>query len=345
MAGKAATFGMSQASGLSPKTILEVINKPGAFAKEEMAKVNREALGETVFKGITKRLDDLSETGKEYNIIRSSNQTVNVPMNNLKDTLSTKYGITFDANGKVIRTAETTPLKPGDISALEDFIDIYGDTNEMSANAFLNARKALSNLAEYDAAKSDVANVIAKDLRRQLDSFGKEQLEGLSKLDAKYGPERELLSKVRRDYLNPDGTFKDNALTKIANLTKEGRQSVLGRIKKIVPDIEEQLNILNAIEDIKGTMGNKVGTYSRSVLGPLGGFSVAGIPGAIVSMMLTNPYTAVAVLRQYGNIKQGLKPIIDGLIGKMKKGVKLDEKELNIIKEAVKETATKVKTK
>ena len=231
---------------------------------------------------------------------------------------------------------------PGDISALEDFIKLYGDANELSANAFLNARKALSNLASFETGKSDVASTIAKELRSQLDTLGKNQIVGLSDLDAKFAPEIKLLNKIKRDYLNPDGTFKDNALTKIANLNKEGRQEVLGRLKKIVPDIEEQINILTAVEDIRGSMGQKVGTYTRSVMGSLTGFSVGSVPGAIVGMILTNPYMAVAVLRQYQTVKNTLKSVIDLMISKMRKGVKLDEKELKILKDAIENTADKV---
>jgi hypothetical protein len=313
-----AKFGTSQATGLNPKTISTILENPEKFlGKDYATDFTRENLGAKVSSAIKSRLSALSETGKEYQNIRSSDETVDVPMATSGipapvQAMLDKFGITLgedkDGNPTIETSAESVPMSKADISALQDFIDKFGDKDELTANAFLNARKALSNMASYDAAKTDAADAMARELRAQYDKLGKTQLTGLEELDNKFSPETKLLQQIKRDYLNPDGTFKDNAISKLANLTNVGKESVLARLEQIVPGISKEITVLKAVEDIANAGGQKVGTYSRAAAsagGTVAALATGNIPlliGAVTESILANPKIATQILAGWGKI-------------------------------------------
>jgi len=313
-----AKFGTAQATGLAPKTISTILENPEKFfGKDYATNFTRENLGAKVSAAIKSRLSALSETGKEYQGIRNSGETVDVPMAPSGipapvQAVLDKFGITLgedkDGNPTIKTSAESVPMSKADISALQDFIDKFGDKDELTANAFLNARKALSNMASYDAAKTDAADAMARELRAQYDKLGKTQLTGLEELDNKFSPETKLLQQIKRDYLNPDGTFKDNAISKLANLTNVGKESVLARLEQIVPGITKEITVLKAVEDIANAGGQKVGTYSRAAAsagGTVAALATGNIPlliGAVTESILANPKIATQILAGWGKM-------------------------------------------
>jgi hypothetical protein len=313
-----AKFGTSQATGLSPKTITTILDNPEKFfGKDYSSDFTREALADKVKTAIDSRISDLSETGKEYQAIRKSDETVSVPMAKSGipapvQAMLDKFGITLgedkEGNPAIETTAESVPMSKSDISALQDFLDKFGDKDELSANAFLNARKALSNMSSYDAAKTDAADAMARQLRTEYDKLGKTQLTGLQALDEAYAPETKLLQQIKKDYLNPDGSFKDTAISKLANLTNAGRESVLARLEQIVPGISKEITVLKAVEDIAAAGGQKVGTYSRAALsggGAVAAVATGNIPllaGAITEAILSNPTVATQILAGWGKM-------------------------------------------
>jgi len=322
---KLATFGTSQATGLNPQTVKTILANPSEFSGEQMKQYSRETIGREVHSDITKRVDELSETGKEYQTIRQAKTAVNIPSSTVSDVLA-KYGIILK-DGKITTSAESEPLKAGDIRDLQNFIDQYGKESELTSNSFLNARKSLDILSEYGTDKSDVSTRISRDLRSAYDKIGKAQVPGLKELDTQYAPEVKLLKQIKSDYLNPDGTFKDNAITKISNLTNKGREQILERLSKINPDISRKLTILKALEDIQNASGQKVGTYGRAAVG-ISGLVTGNVP-AIIGAILATPEIATQILRGVGKL-QGLKdPVINGIIKTFTTDIKIPEKLKN----------------
>jgi hypothetical protein len=340
-AGKVSRFGVSQATGLNPSTIDQILKTPGMFTAKEMAKIDRESIANTVKSALDKRLEALSETGKEYDTIRKGVGKVVVPENTVSDVLG-KYGIQVGENGKLITTAESVPLSSGDIASIEGFIKQYGSSQEMSGNAFLNARKALDNMAKWDANKTDVSQRISRDLRQAFDASGKEQLQGLAELDAKYAPEVKLLSGVKKKLLNPDGSLKDTAISTLANLTGKGKEQILARMEKIIPGISEKVNILKSIEDIEHAQGQKVGAYFRGVGGALAGASVSGGTGAIIGAIVASPTIAISMLRNYAKVRNIAKESVEKITSKMKSGASLVGNEAKIFEESLNNASQKM---
>lgn len=332
---KTANFATAQSTGLNPQTISQIIKTPGAFSAGEAAKLDRGTLANQVKTAIDTRLTDLSETGSLYQTIRESGAATSIPQGTLKSVLS-KYGLKLDDAGKIIRDRASVPMKPGDVSALQDFLDIYGKEGDLNANEFLNTRKAAAAIADFDATKSDIANKIGEDLYATLNDVARKNIDGLEALDNVYSPEVKILKKIKTDYLNPDGTLKDGAMNKIANLTGKGKDRVIARLEQIVPEIREQVNILKSIEDIEVTKGQKVGTYMR---GAAGGFVASGGNPAValISGIVAQPAAIVPILRAYGKVSGIFIDQSEAIISKINAGKKLLPNEQAFFVRAIKQ--------
>jgi len=328
-----------QVYGFKPETVSNIIKNPEFFTKKEMANIDRDSIFTKTKNAIEKRMEALSETGKQYEGIRKSGEKVVFQDNPIMNILN-KYGIGLDEKGKLIMTSESVPLGGGDVRDIENFISQYGQ-KELSANGFLNARKALSNMANYAEDKTDMAGKIARELRAELDAKGKQTLTGLADLDAKYAPEIKLMNKIKSTIFNRDGSIKDNAISKIANLTGRGKEQILQKMEKIIPGITEDVNILKAIEDINYAKGQKVGNYMRAV-GAGSGMLAGGPLGAVAGAIVTSPRVGIQLLRIYGKIKNISGNVIDGMINKMRSGMKLVGKEKRIMDEVVNEASKKL---
>jgi hypothetical protein len=303
-----ARYATSQATGLNPETITTLVNNPKMF-KGVTPEVRIETAN-VVKNALDTRLNELSGLGKEYQVLRDSRQVVTIPKNTISSVLN-KYGIKLGADNKLVTSAESRPVSLGDRVAIQEFIDNYGNQRVLSTNAFLNTREALSNLAKYDTAKTNISTALSRELRYAYDQLGKKQIKGLDVIDTQYAPERQLLGQLKKDIFTPQGELKDNAISKIASVTGKGKENLLARMKEIVPDIEQRVNVIKAVEDIQRASGTKTGTYIRSII--TGGGVFTGNVPVIVGAILTQPKIASALLRGYGLIGKKAEPILNAI--------------------------------
>ncbi len=336
-----AKYGISQASGLGRGTIDTAIQRGGELKQAIASGLDRGQVANEVKGAIDTRLNNLSNLGKEYEPIRQSGAVASLGDRNIVKEVLAKHGIGLSDEGKLILTSESKPLKQGDITAIEKFYEQYGKEKSLSANAFLNAREDLAtNFARYDSNASGFSKTFGKEARAKYNEVLRPQFQGLKELDNAIAPEISELKQIKKDYLNKDGSFKDNAITKIANLTNAGRESILARLEAIVPGITDKITLLKAVEDIAKASENKTGTYLRPFLGLGGGFAAGGVPGAVAGAVLTNPKVAIELLVAYGKLKGTAKLVINSAIGKIKLGKDLTKAEENIVQKAVQEAQT-----
>lgn len=342
-------FTVSQATGMSPNTISQILKNPEKLTGEAAAQFDEMALPTRIDAALKKELSRVSDTGKEYSMLRSARTPVEIPREGLESILK-KYGIDFDADGKMMRTIDTVAMKPGDQADIERFWNEYGKYQQLNSNAVLNARGALDLLADYgkDPSKSDVSDRIAHDIRKLYDGVAKAQVKGLEAVDKKYAPMKKEINKLRKDYLNADGSLKDNALSKIHALTTANKSIVLKRLEKLMPGIGEEINMAAALRDIAGSQGIKVGTYARGSIFGAGagtaiGAAVAGPMGAVVGstlgttfgLLVANPATAVPIIRAFAKSKKIAEPVIEGIIDRIRKGKPLSDGVKKLIYAAI----------
>lgn len=105
----------------------------------------------------------------------------------------------------------------------------------------------------------------------------------------------------------------------------KGREKVLARLEKYIPEIKEEILVLKAVEDIADAQGLKVATYTRGIL--VGGSALANPLLGVLAFIGTHPSVAIPLLRRYGELKRGLKGTIDTIINKINSGTKLTKAE------------------
>lgn len=314
VAGGAGTLMTSIAShltSLEPTTIRKILSDPKEFSKMAQEQTSRGGLAGEVRAVIESRLKDLSETGKGYDAVRSSKQTVQVP-SFVKEVLESK-GLKVKG-GKIVADSNSITRNSADIKAIQKFYNDWGKKKTLTANEFLNMRGDLAELSKFDKltgmGKTRASETIGKALYEKANSsIRNTQLEELKALDDTYSPEVQFLKQVKRDYFNRDGTFKDNAPSKIANAAN--KENLLARLEQLMPGITKRIEILKAVEDIETAMGKKVGTYTRGVL--QGGAILSGNMPAILATIITHPSSAVRILRAAGYTAQTVAPVVSAL--------------------------------
>lgn len=338
---KAGTYATGQAYGFSPQTVKTIIKNPNLFTAKEMAKIDRDSIFTKVKNAVMQRKNELSSTGKEYQGIKSLPIKTNVSENTIK-TLLKNRGIDV-VDGKIkVSLASDIQLSKADINGLQEVLSLVKGKQTLTPKEILNLRTRLSNLSKFGEGKTDASKLVAKEIRANIDDIAKREIPGLAELDAKFGPEKQMLSKIESAIWNKDKTIKDNALSSIANLNKKGKELALERMEKVIPGLREDLNILSAIEDIAHTGGQKVGTYTRTALGAGGGMLAGGPFGLVAGVIASSPQAGVALIRTYAKAKGIAKNFVNNTIGKMKSGTKLAGKEKQLIDDAINNAANNI---
>lgn len=323
LTGSIARSSISQVTGLDPQTISKIISDPKEFTRLKQENTSRGGLAGEMEQAINTRIEDLSDTGKGYEMVRNSNQIAPVEPKWIDNAL-TDNGLTVK-KGKIVADSNSITRSPSDIRAIQEFYDNWGNKKQLSPNEYLNMRSDLDALSKFDkltgGGKTKASETIARSLREKANSGIRDKhFEELKALDDSVSPEIEFLKQAKKDLLNPDGTLKDNAASKIANASNKAQ--LLGRLENIMPGIGKRIEILNAVEDIQRASGVKVGTYAKGLL-PIAGVSLAGVPGYLISQILTSPTMAVAILRKAGYLGSKAAPILEALKvlgGKVEKG-------------------------
>ena len=338
VAGTAKEYGISQATGLSPETFGTIRKTPDLFEQAQKGLITRETLADDVAKAMDEIIEAKGTAGREYGTVRKSTDTFTIPKKSFDDLLA-KRGLVIEGDAIKPSGRLSTSLTDTDISKVNrawkkvtEGVEV-ADNITLNADQALNIRQPLDVLSKWEQGMTDKGTTLVRDMRGIVDNFAKKEIKGLAELDAQFSDVAKQFKKLKNDFFKyEDGNvvLKDNAMTKIANLTNKGREQVLKRLEEVAPDIADKIRVVKAIDDIENAMGQKVGAYTRSVLG--GGGAVmtylnpaVGIP-MLLGSMLTNPKVAAGIMKKYAQ-KFRLSPKrIEGIIdtvtnmGKLTKG-------------------------
>lgn len=317
IAGKVADFAKSTATSIASQLttlpesgIIQALKSPETMTKLEMDNATRGGLAGELKTALNARLKDLGETGKGYEAVRKSNQTVAVPKGFIADSLA-EHGLKIK-NGRVVADTNSVTRNTSDLNAINKFYKDWSGKKTLTPNEFLNMRGDLADMAKFDKltgmGKTRAAETIAKSLRAKANSSMRDtQLQELKALDDSFAPEVDFLRQAKKDYFNPDGTLKDGAGNKIANAGNKAE--LLKRLENIIPGITKRLQLLKIIEDIKhSNEGFKVGAYTRGAL--VGGSVLTLNIPAIIGAILTSPGNALAILRGAGYVGAKVAPVL-----------------------------------
>lgn len=312
---------LSHLTGLDTKTLQNVITDPNSFSKIQREATNRPSVAQEFGDSLDELVNKKSDTGEEYNSIKDSNSSISVSADLIPGVLG-KYGLKLKG-GKVVADADSITRNPSDILAIQRFVDNWANKENLTPKQFLNMRSdAKTELARFDSDKSTAPKTIGKELYAKLNEQIRPRITGLQELDARMSPVIEQFKRAKKDFLTPDGEFKDGAINKIVNATGAGKDQLLSRMEEISPGITKSIQVLKAIEDIERANNLKVGAYTRGIIE--GGGLISGNIPLLIAAILTSPESAVAILRKAGVVGKAVLPILNILkkiSGKSSKGL------------------------
>lgn len=352
-------FAESQVTGLSPETLNTVRELYGDFAPN-VPKPTREHLGNLVQRTYENKIKNINGFGDAYNSIRKLDQVIpvktaklesngiggviksNGPVHDVIEKTLNSFGLSVDSNGKILAPTAATQMDRADTRIIQGFIDQFGKKSEITPNELLNIRQYLDSMAGFDKSNRGLVDRFSGLLRHEYDVIGKDNIKGLEKLDNKFSADKEFIDQVKRDLFKANGELKDSAFSRIANIGKKGNELRLQRLEKLSPGISNDVRILQALEDIESSSGQKTGTYIRALIS-MGGFtgSIAhgnlplaalfGLGGA-VSMA---PENLIAILRRYGELQNNLPAFTNSIIKKMQLGKPLSMVDKKFVNDAL----------
>lgn len=331
-----ASFGASQATGFSRSTITEILNNP-QWKKTKLGEINEANIVDDLSNAINSRKYDISDLGSGYDSIRKLGQTVALD-SNLVDDIFTKAGIKIE-NGK-LSFLDTNIWSKADMTALQEAYNMYkervADSGwQISTTRFLNLRQAIDDTVGWQAQTTSKADALVKELRSSIDTLGKENIPWLKELDTKYSAKLREYHQIEKDWLTKDIEsgglrLKDNAMTKIFNSDKRGRDRIFAQLDDLMPWIGDKIKAVNALRDVVSAGDLKVGLYSRSLFLGATAFSGGVIP-AIGALIITNPRFTVPLLEAYGKISKVPSRILQGIGNKIESGIRLIAPERKVI--------------
>lgn len=306
-------------AGLEPATIAAIRNNPDAFTPQQIASVTREVVGDEVGGALNARIKSLNETSSAYKPYRESIEEIPVARNFLEDQFRKVAGVNV-VDGQIVASGASAIRNATDLAKLQKTLDLWKpelQSGKLTPAKFLNLRKDLGDLAYNDLGKKsgDVARV-TDEIRRNLNKEYRAKIKGLEELDTNYSTETENLRRLKKGLIDKDGKLTDTAYSLIANAGNKGNAQRLARLEEIVPGIGKKLEVLKAIEDVQKSMGNKVGTYGKSIL-ESGGIIAGMVSGqwqvvatGFAAAFIAEPANAVKILRAAESIDPKLVPQI-----------------------------------
>lgn len=237
---------------------------------------------DTVYNDVKEKLNDKAlekiETGEEYNnLTKSKKKSVNTKWltqdkgfkKNLKDNWIT---IDADWNLQFKQPSEFDAKQQKAIQDAWEVIKEVDSSKKIDNKTALWQRKKLDNKINWEwkpdkmsSSDIDTENVI-KNIRRNYNNYISEQIPWLKELDAKYQPLIDEVKQMRKDRFNPDWTIKDNARSKIRNMTKAWNEARLERLEKIAPWITNDLKALDVWLTVQRATSQWVWQYAKGWL-------------------------------------------------------------------------------
>jgi len=267
-----------------------------------------------------------TEMGQEYRDLRKNkSKVVNTEWvtNDMKKSLKENW-ITIDKNWN-LKFSEMSKFNAKQKAAL---VDAWNELKMVEKKKNINAWNVLDMRQKFDdklnwdgkamdlnwnlSAVDKATEWLIKDMRWVIDERAKISVEWLKELDSKYSESIAEMQQIKKDWLNPDGTFKDSARSKLRNLTKAWNEEKLARLEKLIPWITQDLKALDVWLTVERATKQWVWQYSKSiwVAGTIWSLASWNIPALLASIwvwILATPKNFVRVLEAYPDIAEKLQ--------------------------------------
>ena len=317
---------------LNQDTIEQAFKNPKLFTEAQKmgAKDYIKETTDKVISWIEQRIKDLSVTGKEYNQIRKAPWTFQVYLKPINDTLTEK-GIKIWKNWELSFKWTSLELDTSSQATIQKAYDFLRTKTNLNAERLLNTRQSIDTIIDYRSEAWDLAKSIVRQMRWEVDNQAKRKIPWLKELDTRFAPEIKELEEIKRIIYTDKGKLKQNYIWEIANALWDSKIIKLENLKKVVPDIEDKINMYKALKDIDNAVqGFKVWTYQSAAgtaiswgIWALAGWPAGAIVWAVVYQMITNPKLGIEIIKKLA-IANDIK---NAILKKVKDWIKLKADE------------------
>lgn len=309
---------------------------------DDYLKGNRSA--EEIADLIKTRFDDLLEWKRNvwefYNFIKN-NENALVKTNWIVSGIKWILSDLWIKIGKdwVLKFGELsfTPAQQKQLQGVYNYVKALENMGDsVSAKDVWRARQLIDTMANWEGNSkvwldAEVMNNI-RSMRWKIDDALKEQVAWFKDADSQYRELSNLVKELKKDWFTKEGNLKDNALSKIRNLTNKGNEAKLERLEKQFPGITNSLKGLGVSQSIEKASKMMVGQYAQQLLiwwwlwqlisGDL------SIATALIGAWILTPKNLVKILKREGNFMNKWKSIADKLSG----GTALNKSNLDRLK-------------
>ena len=314
--------------------IVWVSEEDRKFIRENKDLVNQYIDGkksvEDVFDQVKTKIDDKrlanTEMWKEYETLRKNkSKVVNTEWvtADMKKELN-KLWITIDKDWNLNFSKKINKFNAPQQKALQDAWEVLKDIEwkkKINAGNVLDTRQKMDDKLNWDGKASDLKDITAVDrstenlikkMRWVIDERAKTSVKWLKELDTKFWDAMTEMQQIKKDWLNPDWSFKDTARSKLRNLTKAGNEEKLARLEKVIPWITKDLQALDVWLTIDRATKQWVWQYAKNIwLWSTLAFAASwNIPAALVSAwvgILSTPKNFVRLIESYPDIVEKLQ--------------------------------------
>lgn len=317
-----------------------------------------------IYNALEQATQDVSNTGHEYDFVRTSTQVEPVPKDTFQATLQ-KYGMEFVPEGPVDKTSVLgNPIQNGHISVdpsgpgarmapaavdqIEAFMKFAGGVDRMTPEVFKQAKSFLVDAGNfYDpqlpgggGPMKGLAGEMMSTFHSIRDNATSPDFQAYKALDAKYAPEMRTLDELKTFFeKSPTGEvrLKDSARGKILNSLK-GNKNIARDLERISPGILREVRAHDVYQNI--IEENKPGQYARALAKGAGaGYAIGGSPGAVVGgiagIFASEPRVMFDLLSRVAKMKESFGFVSpEQIIFKAERGMKMTKPETQAIQKA-----------
>ena len=303
---------------------------------------NRQTLVDKIKEKFNSMLDEKTRLGEIYEQFKNSTQKILTDgiFDAVNEKLAEKW--IYKVNGKLqFPDIWFTEKQQAQILAAYNMLEKI-QKGEASVSDAWGVRRMIDSTLDWEwntkqGLDLEAINLI-KDIRRSIDDALKEQVPWFREADANYAQIKSDIKEIQKDWFNKDGTIKDNAYSRVGNLTDKANKARLERLEKYLPWITNELKALAVAESLDKAWKAMVGQYANQIWGVWGGITalmwlfggwVAVMPmilGMLWATMAT-PKNLAAVLKWQWKVEKPFKTIIS----KIENWIKLTAAEVSML--------------
>lgn len=314
---------------------------------------SRETLVDKIKAWFDRLLDEKTRIWQIYDQFKNSAQKIITDgiFDSVNEKLAEKW--IYKVNGKLtFPEIWFTEKQQAQIVAAYNMLDKIKKWEASAADAW-GVRRMIDSTLDWEWNTKqwldlEAINLI-KDIRRSIDDALKEQVPWFKDADASYAQISSDIKGIQKDWFNKDGTIKDNAYSRVGNLTNKANKAKLERLEKVMPWITSDLKALAVAESLDKAWKAMVGQYANQIwwvwagIGAIlwiatGWASVIPTVLAILWATMATPKNLAAVLKWQGKMEKPFKTIIS----KIENWIKLTGQEVQMLAKFLSENQEKL---